>query len=160
MISEYLSNEYGKVTTMTGVPLGKISSTLTAEVGVQKAIAMLRPYRPEVDAIAVLPKHLVLIEAKVWNIVNGLAKLPMYKSLVEFTPELRQYLPREIIMELVVGWTNDNLQIMASAAGIRVKVYSPDWLKEVVDDMHKYWTIEYRAKRQDILNKRELYGLE
>ena len=160
MISEYMAAEYGKFTTMTSVPLGKVSNALSAEVGTEKAIGMMRPFRPEVDAIAVLPDYLVLVEAKVWNVVNGLAKLPLYKSLIQFTPELQQYLPRDIIMEIVVGWTNDNLEIMAREAGIKVKLYRPDWLQSVVDDMHKYWTAEYRANREQVLSLREFYGLK
>ncbi len=160
MIAEYLAAEYSKFSFITSVPLGRVSEELMATEGYQRAIGLSRPYRPEVDAVVILPRYLVLVEAKVWNIVNGLAKLPMYKSLVPFTPELKQYLPREIILELVVGWSNPNLEIMARDAGITVKVYSPPWLNQVVQDMHKYWTKEYRDARDQKLKLREFYGIE
>ncbi len=160
MVSEYLLKEYSSFSTRTAVPLGKIDDKLSAQFGYQKAIDMSRPYRPEVDAIVFLPRYLVLIEAKVWNVVNGLAKLPLYKSLVPFTPELKQYSNLELLMELVVGWTNDNLEIMARELGVRVKVYSPPWLDDVVQKMHSYWTSDYQAERQRKMELRQTFGLE
>jgi len=160
MVAEYLAQEYSKFTFITKVPLGKIDEALLATEGYQRALGLTRPFRPEVDAVVVLPQYLVLVEAKVWSVVNGLAKLPMYKSLVPFTPELQQYLPRDIIMELVVGWTNSNLEIMARDAGVRLRVYCPDWLNQVVQGMHKYWTKEYRDQRQQKIALREYFGIE
>lgn len=160
MVAEYLLQAYASFPTRTGVPLGSVDEKLMTSVGYQKAIDMSRPYRPEVDAIVILPRYLVIIEAKVWNVVNGLAKLPLYKSLVPSTPELKQYMPREIIMELVVGWTNTNLETMAKAAGVAVKVYSPPWLADVVDRLHNYWTKEYQQERQRVLETRQALGLE
>lgn len=160
MVSEYMLAIYGKYTHLTKVPLGKVPQELMSEVGYKRAVGMTRPFRPEVDAVAVLPGALILIEAKVWNIVNGLAKLPMYKALVSVTPELAQYSHLPVIMELVVGWTNENLEIMARDAGVRIKVYCPPWLEEVVESMHKYWTPEYRAHREEKLRLRESFGLE
>jgi len=160
MVSEYLLKYYAAYPTRTGVPLGSVDEKLMATAGYQKALNMSRPYRPEVDAIVILPRYLVLIEAKVWNVVNGLAKLPLYKALVPTTPELKEYREREIIMELVVGWTSTNLETMAAAAGVAVKVYDPPWLDDVVKRMHNYWTKDYQAERQRVLETRRSFGLE
>jgi len=160
LIAEYLHDRYGKFPTITKQPLGTVPAHLIESEGYKRAVGVMRPFRPEIDGIIILPRYLVLVEAKVWSVINGLAKLPMYKSLVPFTPELKQYMPRGILMELVVGWTNDNLQIMARDAGVSVKVYCPDWLVEVVEGMHKYWTADYRREREQKLRMREYYGIE
>lgn len=160
MVAEYLLKEYAAFPTSQNVPLGAISEALMAKEGYQKALGISRPYRPMADALVILPRYLVLVEAKVWNVVSGMAKLPLYKSLIPVTPELKQYMPREILMELVVGWTNDNLQTMAQASGVTLKVYCPPWLLEVVDHMHSYWTAEYRAERERKLHLREAFGIE
>ncbi len=160
MVSEYLISAYAKFPSIMDVPLGKVDESLMAEQGYKRATGLMRPYRPAVDAVVILPRYLVLIEAKVWNVVNGLAKLPLYKSLVPFTPELKQYSGKEVLMELVVGWTNDNLAIMARDLGVKVVVYSPEWLNEVVLRMHNYWTKEYRQERENKMKMRELLGLE
>ncbi len=160
LVAEYLKETYSKYTFITKQPLGKVPEELMTEFGYKRAIGMTRPYRPEVDAVVLLPGALVLVEAKVWSIINGLAKLPMYKSLVPFTPELQQYNKLPIIMELVVGWTNSNLEIMARDAGVRLRVYCPDWLKPVVQSMQDYWTSDYRRAREEKLKLREYYGIE
>ncbi|MBI2869394.1 MAG: hypothetical protein HYX96_06180 [Chloroflexi bacterium] len=160
MVSEYLKLNYSKHPFIIGQPLGKVNEQLAAQEGVARAIRITRPFRPECDAVVIMPRYLLIIEAKVWNIVNGLAKLPVYKALVPHTPELKQYLPREIIMQLVVGWSNDNLDIMAQDMGVEVKIYSPQWLSEVVEGLHKYWTPEYQEKRQKTLEMREYFGVE
>lgn len=160
MVAEYLEKNYSSFPYKMGVPLGALPAELLAEHGFAKTLGMIRPYRPEVDAIVVLPRHFLLIEAKVWNIINGLAKLPIYKSLVSVTPELQKYQPRDILMQLVVGWESQNARIMAADHGISIKVFCPDWLKEKRDSMHKYWTKEYQKEREDKLRMRAYFGVD
>lgn len=160
LVSEYLKQNYSKFPFIMKQPLGTIPEKVIKEQGYKRGMGIMRPFRPEVDALVVLPRYLLIIEAKVWSIVNGLAKLPLYKSLIPVTPELKHYMPREVLMQLVVGWTNPNLEIMAGALDVRVKVYCPDWLSMVVEDMHHYWTKEYQQKRQAKLRMREYLGLE
>jgi len=160
LVAEYLKERYPEFTFIMKQPLGVVSEELMKKEGYQKALGVMRPFRPEVDAVVILPHFLLIIEAKVWSIVDGLAKLPLYKSLVPGTPELKQYLPREVMMQLVVGWTNPNLETMARSIDVEVKLYRPEWLVEVVDDMHKYWTREYQDERQKKLKMREYFGVE
>lgn len=160
MLSEYLMATYPQYTTIRAVPLGKVDDKLMASVGYQKAIKLTRPYRPEADALVIMPGALVLVETKVWNVVNGLAKLPLYKALVPVTPELQQYNKLPIVMELVVGWSNSNLEIMANQAGVRIRIFSPPWLQQVVDGLHNYWTADYRQQRAQKLQMRQVLGLE
>ncbi len=160
MLSEYLLKSYSAYSYIMDVPLGRVDEGLMASKGYQVAINMQRPFRPRADAIVILPRYLLLIETKVWNTVNGLAKLPLYKTLVPLTPELKQYMPREILMELVVGAAPANLAAMADAAGVALRIFNPPWLQPVVDGMNKYWTPEYQAARQEKLALREHFGLE
>ena len=160
MISEYLKKNYSEFIYTLNVPLGAVSEELMREEGYQRALGLSRSFRPIADALVVLPNYLLLVEAKVWNVVNGLAKLPLYKSLVSITPELAQYRTRGVIMQLVVGWTNSNLELMARAADVELKVYRPLWLEEVVESMHKYWTSEYRDQREKRLAMREFFGVD
>lgn len=160
MVAEYLHRTYSKFTYIQDQPLGKVDEALQRQVGYKQALGITRPFRPIVDAVVILPRHLLLIEAKVWQVVPGMAKLPLYKTLVPFTPELQQYLPREVIMQLVVGWTNSNLEIMAADHDIHIKVYSPAWLQEVLESMNKYWTKEYREERAAKLKLREALNVE
>lgn len=160
MVSEYLLQNYAKFPYQIKVPLGTIPNELLEREGYYRAMRIYRPSRQELDALVVLPRHLLLIEAKFWNIINGLSKLPMYKSLVPITPELQQYMPRDILMQLVVAWTNPNIERMCQDAGVELRIFCPDWLKEIVDSMHKYWTKEYQAERLEKFKMREYFGVE
>lgn len=160
MVSEYMLSQYAKFPFSLGVPLGSVPRELLEKEGSQRALGLMRPYRPEVDAVVYLPRYLVLIEAKVWNVLNGLAKLPFYKSLVPITPELQEYKNRDVLMHLVVGWSNPNLEYMARDAGVELHVFCPPWLQQVVDGMHKYWTPEYRREREQKLQLREHFGID
>lgn len=160
MLAEYLKERYSKFPRIIKQPLGTVDEYIMAKEGYERALGLTRAFRPEIDAIVLLPRYFLLIEAKVWRIVDGLAKLPLYASLVPSTPELKRYQPRGIIMQLVVGWTNPNLEVMAKEAGVELKLYCPDWLKEVEDKMHNYWTKEYREARESRLRMREFYGVE
>ena len=160
LVAEYLKDTYPQFSSIAKQPLGLISEELLKTEGYVKGLRMQRPSRPEVDAIVLLPRYFVLIEAKVWHIVDGMAKLPLYKSLIPFTPELKQYQPREVIMELVVPWSNPNLEVMCRDANIRLVVYCPEWIAEVVNRVQLYGTREYRLAREQKLRDRELLGLE
>ena len=160
MIAEYLKEYYPEFTFITKQPLGAVSEELMKEEGYKRALGISRPFRPEVDAVVILPAHFLIIEAKVWSVVDGLAKLPLYKSLVNITPELNQFGRREVMMQLVVGWTNPNLETMARTMDVELRVYCPAWLEEVVEGMHRYWTREYQDQRAKKLQMREYYGLE
>lgn len=160
MISEYMLENYSKFPYTLAVPLGSLPRDLLESKGMARTMGIMRPYRPEVDAVVVMPRYLVLIEAKVWNLINGLSKLPLYKSLVPTTPELLQYMPREVLMQLVVGWTNPNLERMARDSDVSIVVFCPPWLQEIVDRQHNYWTSQYRAERDQKLAMREYFGLE
>jgi len=160
MISEYLKEHYSEFSFILNIPLGAVSEQLMKEEGYKRALGLSRPFRPMADAVVILPNYLLLVEAKVWNVVNGLAKLPLYRSLVSITPELKEYMPRGVIMQLVVGWTNPNLALMARAADVELKVYRPLWLEEVVESMHRYWTREYRDTREKKLAMREFFGVD
>lgn len=160
LVAEYLKEHYSAFPFINKCPVGKVSEALMADIGYEKALGITSPSRYEIDAVVILPRYLLIIEAKVWQVVNGLAKLPLYKSLVPVTPELQQYHDREVLMQCVVGWSNSNLEIMARSMGVELVVYCPDWLKEVVQGMHKYWTREYQAERTRKLQMREYFGVE
>jgi len=160
LVAEYVKVNYSQFPAITNQPLGVVSAELMAEIGYSKAISMSRPNRPEVDAIVLLPRYFLIIEGKVWHIVDGMAKLPFYASLIPVTPELKEYQPREVIMELVVPWTNPNLEIMCREHNIQLRVYKPDWISDVVNRVTEYSTREYRLAREEKLRNRELLGLE
>lgn len=160
LVSEYILSRYANFPILYDQGLGPVPDEYLREYGYQKGIGFYDPQRPHVDAIVLLPRHFLLIEAKVWEITPGLGKLPLYKALIPTTPELKQYQPRDVLMELVVGWTKPSLEIMAGSIGVKVVVFCPEWVATIVEERHNYQTPEYRLRREQILRERELLGLE
>ena len=160
MVAEYLLKNYSAFPYMMKVPLGPLPLEVLKSEGTARTIKLARPFRPEIDAIVILPRHLLLIEASVWNVMEGVSKLPFYKILVPITPELQKHFPRELIMQVVVGWKNNNLELMAHENNIAVKVFCPPWLQEVRESMNKYWTKEYQEARQKKLEMQRYFGVE
>ncbi len=182
MLSEYLLKTYASFIRIVDVPLGPVDDNLMATVGYQGAISRSRPFRPRIDAIVILPRYLVLIEAKVWQPVLGMGKLRLYRSPVPATPELKNFMvdppllpghensnlklgsndltTREVILELVVGQTTAAWTMMAEGDNIKLVVFNPPWLQPLLDSMNKYWTPEYQRQRQEKLANRERLGLE
>ena len=112
------------------------------------------------DAVAVENGRLVLIEAKVFKIVDGLSKLPTYKTLVPSTPELSPYHGLPIIMRLVAPWTSETMEVMAKGLGVEIVVFNPDWIRDYVQQYHNYWQREYREAREEKMRLRRALGVE
>jgi len=112
-----------------------------------------------VDAVAVEHGRLVFIEAKVFKLVDGLAKLPLYASLLPTTPELHDKKDLQVVMRLVAPWTSPNVETMARSQGIEVVVFSPAWIADYVEQYQHYWTAEYREARAERQRLREELGV-
>jgi len=134
---------------MFRVPLGSIPAELGTSLGEAKARAVFRPWRPEVDAIIRLPNFLVLIEAKIFKLMDGLSKLPVYKSLIPLTPELQEYKKLPVIMRLLCVRPLPWVQQAASANDVEIVPWSPDWIIQIWEEQDKYWTKEKVLKREE-----------
>ncbi len=128
-------------------PLGTVPELWVQELGFGKALKSYRPYRPEVDAIVITGEKLILIEAKIMKVLDGMSKLPIYRLLVPETPELKDFAEMPTEMWLVTpkkpGWE----ERVAKELNIHVEIFMPDWIKEYYEQQEKYWTAEERLKR-------------
>jgi len=129
------------------VPVGPLPEGLAAAIGA-RAVGWARPFRPEVDAVIWPGGKLVLVEAKILSVIDGIAKLPVYGGLVPSTPELLPYagLPRELVV--VCPWDSEHVRAMAKTVGVGVEVFRPAWIEEYLESRMLYWTSEYRRTRE------------
>jgi hypothetical protein len=91
LLSEWLHEKYPSYPVRMCVPLGPAPKEIVDRVGEEKALSASRPWRPEVDAIVFLERKLLVVEAKIFRVMDGLSKLQVYDTLVPSTPELRDY---------------------------------------------------------------------
>ncbi len=149
-VSQYVKEFYPKAEAHLRCPLGPIPEEYAKLYGPAKAARVYRPWRPEVDALIVVKGAIVLIEAKIQKYMNGLSKLPVYKALLPSTPE---FLPvsetRYVLMHLLLPYPIPWVKKAAESMGVEVIDWAPDWVLEIWEERDKYWTAEYRLKRED-----------
>jgi len=128
-------------------PLGPIPDELKELYGPAKAARVYRPSRPEIDALVVLDDALILIEAKIFKYMDGLAKLPVYASLVPATAELDVFSDRRLEKHLLIPKAIPWVIAAAPGLGVEVKTVAPDWLLEIWEERDKYWLPQARSQR-------------
>jgi len=148
-VSWYIKEYYPDAEVRLRCPLGPIPVQLVDLHGPAKAARVYRPSRPEVDALVVLPGALLIIEAKIFKYMDGLAKLPVYKALVSQTPELDVFSNRPVIMHLLIPAPIPWVKAAAPEMGVEVYTVAPDWVLQIWEERDKYWTPESRMKRAE-----------
>lgn len=148
-VSAYIKEFYPDEEVRLRCPLGPIPIELQKLYGPAKAARVYRPSRPEVDALIVLPGALLLIEAKIFKYMDGLSKLPVYKSLVPKTPELLVFEGRPVLMHLLLPTLIPWVKAAAPDLGVEVYDWAPDWVIQIWEERDKYWTPEARMKRRE-----------
>ena len=157
-VSWFCAKEYPRNIVKLRCPLGPIPEELVKLHGMAKAIKVHRPWRPEVDALVILPGAIRLIEAKIQKFMDGLAKLPVYKALVPTTPEMKAWRDLEIQMLLLIptriGW----IMTAAEKMGVMVSTEAPDFIKMAWQERDKYWTKPHMKKREERKKKLQEMG--
>jgi len=147
-VSQYVAETWPDAQVRMRCPLGPIPKDVEQAYGLERGLRIFRPWRPEVDALVVLPDRLVLVEGKVFRPMDGIAKLPVYKGLVPDTPELKPLLPRPVDMQLLVVRPLPWVKAAADRAGITLVDYAPDWVVRVWEERDRYWTREALERRE------------
>jgi len=160
LIAEYIVEKFPRATVIYGCPLGPVPERLIATLGPRKALRVARGVRPEVDALVVQDHKIVLVEAKILRWVDGIAKLPVYKSLIATTPELEQYQGYEVEMRLCFPWSSETIDEAAKNAGVVLDVFHQPWIDDYLTELGVYWSKEYIAKREEKKRMRGIFGLE
>jgi len=158
-VSEYMAATYPKAEVRMRVPLGPIPKETSADYGLMKGLRVYRPWRPEVDAAARWTNKTILVEAKIFKYMDGLSKLPVYKSLLPDTPELAHW-PTDVIMELLIPAPITWVLSAAQNQGVRVvHTFVPDYIKQVWEERDKYWTKEAIEQREERKRKLQELGI-
>ena len=158
-VSEYMAATYPKAEVRFRVPLGPIPKETQADYGLMKGLRVYRPWRPEVDAAARWMNKTILVEAKIFKYMDGLSKLPVYKSLLPTTPELA-YWPKDVVLELLLPVSINWVEAAAREQNIKVvSHFVPDYIKQVWEERDKYWTKDAVSLREERKRKLQEAGL-
>ena len=160
LTAEWMMEQYPQGGYTLNARLGPALDGLVESIGLDRALRESAPWRPRVDALAVEPRVVVLVEAEIRQVRNAVGNLLVYRNLVPTTPELREHWGKPVEMVLLSPWTNSTIDAMARTAGVRVAIYNPPWIADYVAELHVYWTKEYQERRARKLALRGILGVE
>lgn len=98
--------------------------------------AMLRNANWYADLVGTQQGELWVVEAKVVANFAAIGQLEGYVSLVPSTPSLHQFLNKPVRPVLLVGVSDSVVAQLAQNKGIRLIVFSPDWINEYLTAKH------------------------
>jgi hypothetical protein len=132
LVSEYVAKYYPNSISLTRVRLGPTHPALILEDISEEEKNMLTVWRRWADAIVITRNRLILIEGAILPDPGDVSKLILYEYLLKYTPELQQYLDRDVVKVLLLAIEDPVLEKIARAAGIQVVVFCPDWVRDYV----------------------------
>jgi hypothetical protein len=135
LVSEYVAKYYPNSISLTRVRLGPTHPALILENISEEEKNMLTVWRRWADAIVITRNRLILIEGAILPDPGDVSKLILYEYLLKYTPELQQYLDRDIVKVLLLAIEDPVLEKIARAAGIQVVVFCPDWVREYIQSL-------------------------
>lgn len=158
-IAQYCAEKWAEGGYTLGVPLGPIPPDLVKSLGYEGASAYFRPWRPEVDAVKFFSEGLLLLEGKVFKVLDALAKLRWYGELALKTEEFRSWLGAPVTLRVVTPRATDVFRTLAEASGVQIDIYQTPEVMAHAAKYEKYWTAEYQRERQLRQEKLKELGL-
>lgn len=130
LLMEYLAEAYPDDRWLTNV---KVGTDLKPRVGLalsEEERRMFKVYQRFPDAVVVRPHELVVIEATIARSPEKVGRLLEYLLIVPHTAELKPFLDRPIVGELVTAQADGVAAMLAQRQGMRYVVFAPPWLEE------------------------------
>lgn len=181
LVAEYVAVKFPQYIVATRQPLGPGLDDVSPSAS--------RPWRPEVDAWVIMadPREvrwhyearargrgqttivvvdevppgtvLLLIEGKIRQLIDGLAKLDLYRDLVPETPELVGLAGSETRIRLVAPRIGEWVESLARRRNTELDAFEPEWVRDYWSWRDRYWTAGYRIDRDEKIKARERLGL-
>lgn len=87
------------------------------------------------DAVVVLARSLILVEAKIRRPIDAMGQLIHYKTLIAETPELAPWRDKPVELVLVTPREDMDLISTATGQGVNVMIYSPPWVLDYLKEI-------------------------
>jgi hypothetical protein len=135
LVSEYIAKYYPNSISLTRVRLGPTHPALLSLDLAEEEKRMVTVWRRWADAVIITRTRFILLEAAILPDPGDVSKLLLYEYLVRHTPELQQYLDRDLSKVLLVAIEDQVLTKIARAAGIEVVQFCPAWVREYIQSL-------------------------
>ena len=128
MVAEYIREIYPGARHFTRIRLGPPPASLITPGMDPEEIRMTTVWRRWADAIVILPKKLVLIEAAIRPDPGDVSKLELYADLIPKTPELIQWAGLPVEKTLLYAIEDPAVLELCRRHGVKTAQYLPKWL--------------------------------
>jgi len=156
-IVEWAEARYPQARKLFNVPIGPIPESIVEELGFERARRYYRRWRPYADCIVFLPEKSIVAEAEILNPKNAIGDLLYYRTLIPKTPDYPELLQKPVEYVLVIPYMLKWIKDFAEEQGIIVDLFEPEWIKDYLEQWHKYYTPEGFIQRE--LRKRRVERL-
>lgn len=136
MVSDYLAEFFPRAYTLTRVRLGSIPATELYPLLNEHEVRMMSVFRRWADAIAITGDAIYLIEGAIRPHPGYISQLLLYRRLLDHTPEVAQYMPRRVIMQLVYAIEDPVVVVMAREAGIEPVYFRPSYIESYIKQLY------------------------
>ncbi|OGQ17410.1 MAG: hypothetical protein A2138_26865 [Deltaproteobacteria bacterium RBG_16_71_12] len=137
MVAEYVAQAYPDDIVYMRLRLGSLAPDGPRPELKPEEAAMAGVFRRWADAVVITTDELIVIEASLRSDTGDPSKLVVYGRLVPHTPELREFMNRRLVLELVVSVEDPVVRMVAQELGIRCRRYEPKWFPEYLAQLHR-----------------------
>jgi len=134
-VAEYIATFYPNDISFQPIRLGTVPEPLVAEEFTPEELGLLRVNMRWADGAVITDGAVIIIEGKLkpFDYLRGLAQLDLYRDLVLTTEQLKPFLPRSKMFQLVTPIEDPYIVRKARAMGIDTPIWTPPWFGEYLN---------------------------
>ncbi len=130
LLREWISARYPSALVMYELRLGPTDRSLVGRTVTPELERMLRVANWYADAVILTDVEGLIVEAKVEPKPRAVGEVLWYFNLYFSTPELQPYLQTPFTPVVLFGERDARFEVWASSLGVRVEVFTPDWIAD------------------------------
>jgi hypothetical protein len=147
-IVEWAESKYPGFKKRFNVPIGPVPQSIIEELGFERGVRMYRRWRPYCDCLVYLPDKLILAEAEIINPKNAIGDLLYYRAILPDTPDIPEIKTMPVEYTLVIPAELKWVEEICQKEGIKIDIFTPDWIKEYLEQWWKYTSKEQITLRE------------
>jgi len=135
LVSEWVRDTFPSAAIRFRVDVGDLKPAMAATGLSAAELRVLGRSRRWVDAMAVEPKTVHLIEGKIRLVPGALEQIELYRELFPLTPEFENLRDRALALHLVFAVEDPVLTAIARRRGVLVHIYHPGWVDDYLAEL-------------------------
>ena len=132
LIKEFLAQHAPGITPIYNARIGPLPLGFAERINPDGSFMEISPSQRYADAALEFPDRVELWEGKVAMDGQAIGQLLVYRRAFALTPEFQRVSRLPVSLHIVAGYADPIAMEEAAAQGIEVKLYTPQWLRDMV----------------------------